>query len=235
MVLSMGIVLRDQARILGLKKYFTGRPCKNGHLSERNTYNGACIACGRAATIKWYRDDPEHQRIMDRKFKAKNREKLKIKARQRYHKDIERSRELGRLSYYRNRGNNLERGARYRADHPEAFRAYSANRRALKVIHGGSHSMADRKFVLRLQRNKCAYAGYGFEWCLGKIRGANAHWDHRVPLSRGGDNSAKNGQYLCRPCNIRKKASPEHEFLARSGVENFFTCDGVDSNMELPL
>ena len=28
-------------------KYFTGEPCKNGHLSERWKYNGMCVDCKR--------------------------------------------------------------------------------------------------------------------------------------------------------------------------------------------
>ena len=35
---------RRQAQELGLKKYFTGKPCKNGHLSERYI-GGVCISC----------------------------------------------------------------------------------------------------------------------------------------------------------------------------------------------
>lgn len=30
-------------------KYFTGEPCKNGHLAERWNYNGMCVVCKREA------------------------------------------------------------------------------------------------------------------------------------------------------------------------------------------
>lgn len=30
-------------------KYFTGEPCKNGHIAERWNYNGMCVECKRAA------------------------------------------------------------------------------------------------------------------------------------------------------------------------------------------
>ena len=30
---------------LGLVKYNTGKPCKNGHLSERYTNSSSCLAC----------------------------------------------------------------------------------------------------------------------------------------------------------------------------------------------
>jgi len=30
-------------------KYFTGEPCKNGHIAERWKYNGMCVSCKREA------------------------------------------------------------------------------------------------------------------------------------------------------------------------------------------
>jgi len=36
------IILRCDAKKLGLKTYFTGKPCKNGHVSKRITLNGHC-------------------------------------------------------------------------------------------------------------------------------------------------------------------------------------------------
>lgn len=36
---------RKEAVTLGLSKYWTGKPCKKGHMSPRYTASGACIAC----------------------------------------------------------------------------------------------------------------------------------------------------------------------------------------------
>lgn len=36
---------RNEAISVGQSRYFTGRPCKYGHLSERNTVTGACLEC----------------------------------------------------------------------------------------------------------------------------------------------------------------------------------------------
>jgi hypothetical protein len=41
----MMITSRATAKLLGLKRYFTGEPCIYGHVSERRTHNGVCIAC----------------------------------------------------------------------------------------------------------------------------------------------------------------------------------------------
>ncbi len=39
------ILTRKQAKKLGLKRYYTGKPCKYGHKSERHVTNGGCIYC----------------------------------------------------------------------------------------------------------------------------------------------------------------------------------------------
>ena len=37
-----------EARLLGIPRYFTGTPCKRGHLAERYANNGHCIECDNA-------------------------------------------------------------------------------------------------------------------------------------------------------------------------------------------
>lgn len=39
------IITRQEAMILGLMHYETGKPCRNGHLSYRYTTSGTCAAC----------------------------------------------------------------------------------------------------------------------------------------------------------------------------------------------
>src|SRR5579872_2342906 len=41
------IVTRAQARADGLTHYFTGKPCKSGHVAERYLSNGSCVDCER--------------------------------------------------------------------------------------------------------------------------------------------------------------------------------------------
>jgi hypothetical protein len=41
----MKIFTREQAIQEGSARYYTGVPCKNGHVSERNTLSGACLEC----------------------------------------------------------------------------------------------------------------------------------------------------------------------------------------------
>lgn len=43
---------REEARNIGSKYYFTGRPCNHGHISKRLTSNGSCFECVRLDEAK---------------------------------------------------------------------------------------------------------------------------------------------------------------------------------------
>jgi len=46
----MDVIGRRDAANAGLKRYYTGKPCANGHLSYRYTTTAACYQCCKAAT-----------------------------------------------------------------------------------------------------------------------------------------------------------------------------------------
>jgi hypothetical protein len=39
------IITRADAKAQGLPRYFTGRPCKHGHVVERKTHDRKCVKC----------------------------------------------------------------------------------------------------------------------------------------------------------------------------------------------
>ena len=45
------IISRDEALSLGMRLYFTGKPCKKGHISKKYTHGG-CFECRRAYRAK---------------------------------------------------------------------------------------------------------------------------------------------------------------------------------------
>ena len=55
----MGKITREEARSLGLKFYYTGRPCKYGHDSSRLVSNFGCYECSRSRTEEWEKDNHE--------------------------------------------------------------------------------------------------------------------------------------------------------------------------------
>lgn len=48
-----------EARKAGDKYYFTGKPCKKGHVSKRLTSNGKCCICNNSSARDWQKDNPE--------------------------------------------------------------------------------------------------------------------------------------------------------------------------------
>lgn len=44
---------RQAAKAAGEKSYFTGKPCKNGHIARRSTASGCCLLCIRMNCSKW--------------------------------------------------------------------------------------------------------------------------------------------------------------------------------------
>ena len=51
----MQIISRAEAKAKGLRFYFTGKPCKHGHVTKRAVFNATCVECERAY-IKKYRE-----------------------------------------------------------------------------------------------------------------------------------------------------------------------------------
>ena len=63
-------VSRKYALAHDLKTYFTGTPCKNGHISERYTSKKSCVACGASEAASWRQRNPERhaQNTLKRRF-----------------------------------------------------------------------------------------------------------------------------------------------------------------------
>ena len=72
----MKIISRAEARAAGLKRYFTGKPCKNNHLSQRITTNGTCVYCSRVYGKRQRERHPEKIKERLRKYRQENRSSI---------------------------------------------------------------------------------------------------------------------------------------------------------------
>lgn len=76
-----GYVSCQEAKLKGLKKYFTGRPCLVGHVEERWVSNGTCCVChaehGKKSTKKWLENNKEKRAKIMKNWKDKNKEHIK--------------------------------------------------------------------------------------------------------------------------------------------------------------
>lgn len=62
------IISRKEAIDQGLSSYFTGKPCKNGHVSERNTLSCACKECVRFGVKKHINKIKKIRKNVEEKF-----------------------------------------------------------------------------------------------------------------------------------------------------------------------
>lgn len=71
----MNVISRKQAKENGLKYYFTGKECINGHISKRRTVKGDCLQCIRERDIRDYNSNPskfkEKQKLIYQRDKPK--------------------------------------------------------------------------------------------------------------------------------------------------------------------
>ena len=73
----MEIITRKDAIAQGLRYYFTGKPCKHGHIAERTTAKSDCVTCEKLRKDIWYANNKAHKKIYDINYRKENEEKLK--------------------------------------------------------------------------------------------------------------------------------------------------------------
>lgn len=93
----MELIDCQTAKAQGKSKYFTGKPCKHGHIAERYVLNWTCVVCHTTKQLdvqrNWRAKHPEKSReytakyapkraSQQKQYRVKNREKILITARQ---------------------------------------------------------------------------------------------------------------------------------------------------------
>lgn len=69
----MKIITKKEAVALGVTRYFTGVPCKQGHISERKVKGSACIRCRLNRTRSRNRNRWENDPVYRAKESARNK------------------------------------------------------------------------------------------------------------------------------------------------------------------
>lgn len=222
----MKIVMRAEARALGLTHYFTGKPCKHGHVNRRRVNDRTCLSCVWVTVRRWEAANPDKKRKLmrpiARRWKQANLARVQATERNHYAANLEAERERKRDAAQRRRDANptlriesRDRQRIRRITDPRRVRAIDVaakhRRRARKRSAGGSFAAADIDQLVTLQRGRCAEPG-----CRKSIRKIR-HIDHIVPLRRDGSNGPRNLQLLCPEHNLRKGAKDPIIFARQQG------------------
>jgi len=64
---------RREAKALGLDKYSTGKPCKQGHFADRYVNGAKCTKCASIQSNIWKQENPEKYTASARKWLENNR------------------------------------------------------------------------------------------------------------------------------------------------------------------
>lgn len=159
----MHIISRSEAKSQGASHYYTGKPCKQGHVCIRRTDNGDCVKCRHERIRHWRVNNAERERERQRRWREANletvlaRQRLWQEANRKARRDymrryraenLEKCRERTRRWRTENREAVLERRRQNYAENPEFYReikrrwdqsnpekvlAYNAKRRAEKL------------------------------------------------------------------------------------------------------
>lgn len=120
----MEIISRKQSQSENLPRYFTGKPCKYNHVSERYTANGTCVVC---AELRRLRPDVV---ALEMSYRQSNAEKARERAAQWYADNQDRVKEYRRVNKDRILQYKRETWHRYRDGVKEKRKAYrEANKR----------------------------------------------------------------------------------------------------------
>ncbi len=160
---------RQEARAAGLTRYFTGRPCKHGHIAERRMSDGR-VVCAHLHATTWQKANPEKVRARSRAYRAKNLEMVKAKS----------------ASWSRaNRAKHAIMTKAWRAANAERVKAVAAARKKAKAGLVNATNM--RRYAAKLHRTPFwadhAKIARAYELAQEyRDKGIDCEVDHIIPL-----------------------------------------------------
>ncbi len=210
-------ISRDEARLAGLKRFFTSIACFRGHECERLVSNGLCVECARLNKNADKARNPEREKARRRKYYEDNPDRWRAYSNSSPRKPRlipvtpEKRRVYRKTWRLKNRDAEKKRSAERDRLNPESRRVRDRNRRARKKSAIGRHTAGDIKNLFASQKGKCAS-------CRVSISFDEKHVDHIMPLAKGGSNYLNNLQILCSSCNLRKSAKHPVEWARENGL-----------------
>lgn len=211
-----------KARRLGCKRYFTGKPCKEGHIAERLTSGGHCLVCHRKQTHEDKQKNPERER----EYRKRNSEKMTRQSREWARENRERSNAIKKKYRDAHKQELLESNNEWRRRNPERQREnqrcqYQNNpeprREATRLNKLNNRAYCTAKEVERYANKKNATPAWADRDAICAVyeraqqmteqNGEAYNVDHIVPLQSDivcGLHVEENLQVITRLDNVRK-------------------------------
>lgn len=209
---TLVLISRREATERRLVHYFTGVPCKHGHIAPRQISNGDCIVCARrirsaskkkppqnpirlAAKLrgdKFYVDgtpcrnghEAPRRAVINATCMLCSAERCLVRRRGK--------RESDPTAYY---AEQTARGIKHRPKAAPYQAVYQRNRRSKKRGLPGSFTVADVETLRVAQKGRCF-------WCDKET--ARLEVDHIHPVAKDGHSYPSNLVLACRTCNASK-------------------------------
>jgi len=206
--------IKAQAKKEGKVRYFTGKPCANGHIVERNTHTGRCVECNRLRMRRYWDENPDavqkrNEMLQGYKFRnPENYAKYQEAKKQRWQTDIEyrtntneKTKEINRIRYQ-----NPEYKAKKSQQGKEWFKNNAGIAKAKRARRRASMSNSTPNWLTDIQKAQIAEF-YEIATALEAQTGIKHHVDHIVPLKANGISGLHvpwNLQILTANENLRK-------------------------------
>lgn len=137
----MDIITRNEAISIEQKWYFTGVPCKEGHIAKRLVEGYSCYECAKSHSKNFRDKNPKYHHQYNKEYYPENKERTKELSDRYYARIKEENYKEHKERHDRNhkkyRSTHQEevrqREHKYRANNPGAVNATTAKRRAQKL------------------------------------------------------------------------------------------------------
>jgi 5-methylcytosine-specific restriction endonuclease McrA len=232
------VITLSEARKKQLMFYYTGKPCKEGHLARRYTKVRTCEVCKKKKGVE-YRSKNRKILLEKRKkyyqenkdkwqeYEEKNKEILLVKRKRLREKNKEKAKEYASSYYEKNKDRLLAYSKEHRLDNAEKYKEYEYLRRVDKKRYREENKARYRSHCVERRANKLNLTPplseidvlkiedlYSEAREVSKKTGIKHHVDHVWPLSKGGVHHWCNLQIITAKQNIAKRA--KHD--GKSGV-----------------
>jgi hypothetical protein len=163
------IISRPEAKEQGLKRYFTGKACKHGHITERWTVGGDCVGCRLVTTKNIDQPPTVSRKEYNKKWRIDNPEKAK--------KFYNNNKEYYKQCNVNWVNNNKEKYCQYQKDYkvlnPDKTFLYGRLRRS-KLTKTKTNWIGENQLIKQLYQKRDE---------LNKLWGTNLQVDHIIPLT----------------------------------------------------